>query len=132
MGCQIEFWKTGRKRREETTNKYFWRAAKKGNYFSVFSVNTIKFLAYIIFFFHHCIGNFLNTSLFIFEKFWIRLIFFTHLTFKSTASFFCSKSESGKIFEEVKRGNIYFCVEEFFRFWNFEEPGRHPYINFRM
>jgi len=112
MGCQIEFWKTGRKRKK--TNKYFWRAAKKGNYFSVFSVNTIKFLAYIIFFFHHCIGNFLNTSLFIFEKFWIRLIFFTHLTFKSTASFFLFKV---RIWKDIWRGKerkyFFFALKNF-------------------
>ena len=78
-----------RKKKEGGNNKQiFLESRKKGElFFSFFCEhNQISCLHYFLF--HHCIGNFLNTSLFIFEKFWIRLIFFTHLTFKSTASFF--------------------------------------------
>jgi len=59
-------------------------------------------------------------------------IFFTHLTFKSTASFFLlsSKSESGKIFEEEEVKGEEICVE--FSDSEILKNQVHPYINFKI
>ena len=105
-------------KKEGKNNKQILESQKKGELFFSFFVNTIKFFC-LHYFFHHCIGNFLNTSL----LFWKILdqIFFTHLTFKSTASFFVIIKV--RIWKDIWRGRgkereIFFALNfQILKFW---------------
>jgi len=104
-------------KKEGKNNKQILESQKKGELFFSFFVNTIKFFC-LHYFFHHCLGNFLNTSL----LFWKILdqIFFTHLTFKSTASFFIIKV---RIWKDIwggrgKEREIFFALNfQILKFW---------------
>ena len=112
MGCQIEFWKG----REKTTNKY-WRAKKRGIIFQFFCEHNKFFL--LTLFFSSLFRQLFEHITFMFWKI-LDQIFFTHLTFKSTASFFIIKV---RIWKDIWRGRgkereIFFALNfQILKFW---------------